>query len=285
MPADSDEGSARPRPMRADARRNRAQILRAARELFADKGPDVPLDDIARKAGVGVATLYRRFPERDDLVRGVAFDVFAGLTEAARDAAERHTDPLDALRSFMHAGLDLKAGAVMPALAGRIPADEALDAAGRAAALPVQDLLSRAHAAGSVRPGTAFGDIALAVARFSRPVPVLPRSVDDALAHRHLDLYIDGLRPPGSGVADPVPSGPPVDLDWFDEIRRSGFAGGAADVSAAAPVGPGAVSGDPPAPGTGGRTDGGTKSRTGGGREDGRPGGTSGTGGPDRCRL
>lgn len=56
MPADSDEGTARPRPMRADARRNRAQILRAARELFADKGPDVPLDDIARKAGVGVAT-------------------------------------------------------------------------------------------------------------------------------------------------------------------------------------------------------------------------------------
>jgi AcrR family transcriptional regulator len=73
--------------LRADARRNRGQLVEAAGALFAERGPDVPMEEIARRAGVGVGTLYRRFPDRDALVRAVAFVSFHRVVENARGAA------------------------------------------------------------------------------------------------------------------------------------------------------------------------------------------------------
>lgn len=220
--------------MRADARRNREQILRAAREVFADQGPDAPLDEIARRAGVGIATLYRRFPARPDLFRGVAAEVFTAVAEAARQAAEAEGDPADALRRFMHAALDLKIGSVVPALLGHFTADELFgQVRGDAADLssgaaypadpvePVDRLLARARSVGAIRPDVVFGDIVLMIIRLSRPLPGGGRIPDDdALAHRQLDLYVDGLRPTGSPRPTTALGGPAVDATAFTRIRE-----------------------------------------------------------------
>src|SRR5882672_7902292 len=94
--------------LRADARRNRDQVLAAARDVFVELGADAPLDEVARRAGVGIATLYRRFPDRAALQRAVALDVLRRAGEAARRAEAEEPDGLAALGRYMHAALDLR---------------------------------------------------------------------------------------------------------------------------------------------------------------------------------
>ncbi|WAP58497.1 TetR/AcrR family transcriptional regulator [Streptomyces sp. S465] len=221
MSADTDATADSSAPMRADARRNREQILRAAREVFADQGPDAPLDEIARRAGVGIATLYRRFPRRADLHRGVAVEVLTALGEAAHRAAAEEHDPYLALRRFMHAALDLKIGSVMPSLLGRFTVDDILDGVPGDAVDPVDALLVRAQAQGRIRLDVVLGDITLMIVRLSRPLPGGGRfSADDALAHRQLDVYIDGLRPTGSPRPTTELGGPAVDAVAFKRFRE-----------------------------------------------------------------
>ena len=90
------------RGLRADARRNREHVLAAAREVFVEQGADAPLDEIARRAGVGIATLYRRFPDRAALLRAVALDV---------RLAHRHLE-------LMLAGLEAQPASSPPPLSG-----------------------------------------------------------------------------------------------------------------------------------------------------------------------
>ncbi|MEU8873311.1 helix-turn-helix domain-containing protein [Streptomyces javensis] len=207
--------------MRADARRNREQILRAAREVFADQGPDARLDEIARRAGVGIATLYRRFPRRADLRREVAIEVLTALAEAARRAAAEEGDPWRALRRFMHAALDLKIGSVMPALLGRFTVDEILDSVPGDAVDLIDAMLLRAQARGLIRSDVVFGDITLMIIRLTRPLPGGGRfAPDDGIAHRQLDVYIDGLRPTGSPRPITPLGGPAVDAEAFKRIRE-----------------------------------------------------------------
>jgi AcrR family transcriptional regulator len=79
---------ATPRAQRADARRNREKVLEAARQRFALHGLETQMDDIARAAGVGVGTVYRHFPTKEDLLQALADDRFEGLAAAAREALE-----------------------------------------------------------------------------------------------------------------------------------------------------------------------------------------------------
>src|ERR671937_2812476 len=90
----------RRRPLRADALRNREHVLAAARAVFVEQGADAPLDDIARRAGVGIATLYRRFPDRDALMRAVVLDVLTNVGQQARLALAEEADGFQALRRY-----------------------------------------------------------------------------------------------------------------------------------------------------------------------------------------
>src|SRR5690242_20899298 len=81
------------RPMRADARRNRAAILKAARELFAMERPDVQIDDVARRAGVGVGTVYRHFPDKEALMGELVRARFHIFNDRLRDAIVAVQDP------------------------------------------------------------------------------------------------------------------------------------------------------------------------------------------------
>ena len=182
--------------LRADARENRERILLAAREIFADQGPDAPLEEIARRAGVGIATLYRRFPDRQMLLRGVALDIWHHAAREAHQALAEEPDAFQALARYMHRALDLRAGAVMPLLVGDISLeDDDLRFARDQSSEPLQRIVDVAQAEGTLRPDVAFGDIGLLIIRLSRPyVSPFPCELDDHLAHRQLDLLLDGLR-------------------------------------------------------------------------------------------
>jgi len=201
--------------LRADARRNRTQILAAARDVFVEQGADAPLDEVARRAGVGIATLYRRFPDRPSLMRAVALDVLGRVGAEARAALEEEPDGLSALVRYMHRALDYRIAAVMPALLGRIAfEDEEIARAREAAVGPVREMIERAQHDGTLRPDIAFGDIGINLVRLSRPLPgAFPRELNDRLAHRHVELFVQGLRQPTGELP-----GPALGLD---ELRQN----------------------------------------------------------------
>ncbi|MCX2183255.1 TetR/AcrR family transcriptional regulator [Streptomyces sp. SKN60] len=185
-----------PRP-RADALRNRERIVTAAREMFVEFGAQVPLDEIARRAGVGNATLYRNFPERADLVREVVLSLTARITERAHEAAEEESDPFVALRRFTHAAADERVGALCPMLDGDFDKHHPDLLAERSRLEEaVQGLVDRAQAAGRMRTDVGVGDLMVAVSQLTRPLPGTACLNMDRFVHRHLQLFLDGLETP-----------------------------------------------------------------------------------------
>jgi AcrR family transcriptional regulator len=184
------------RPLRADARDNRRRLLEAARDTFIERGPGASLEEIARRAGTGIATLYRRFPDRRALIREVVLDALRSTAEEARQAAGEEPDPFAALARYMHRAIDVRAPAVIPALLGQIPSDDEEIASARQAGLTaIQALADAAHQAGALRPDVTSGDIGMLTVRLSRSLPgEFPPEVSYHLSHRHLGLVIDGLR-------------------------------------------------------------------------------------------
>lgn len=205
------------RAPRSDAIENRARLLVAARDAFVERGPGVPLEEVARRAGCGIATLYRRFPDRTALMRAVIVDALERTIEQARRAADEEPDAFAALVRYMHAVLDLRTAAVIPALLGSISLtdDPELLRVRSQGAQEVERLITAAHRAGTLRADVTFADVGLLVVRLSRPLPgAFSREQNDALAHRHLDLVVAGLR---IQPAEAVLPGPALTLD---DLRR-----------------------------------------------------------------
>jgi AcrR family transcriptional regulator len=202
-------GTQRQRPLRADARRNRERLLAAARDAFVELGADAPLDEVARRAGVGIATLYRRFPDRPALLREVALDLLRRSAAEATAALAGEPDAFAALARYMHRAVDLRIAAVMPEVVGRLRMDdEELQAARRASIEAIERIIATARADGALRPDVASGDVGLLLVRLTRPLPgPFPAEVDSRLTHRHLDLLLDGLRSAafrGAPLPDPT---------------------------------------------------------------------------------
>lgn len=183
------------RAMRADALRNRERILAAARACFVEYGAMVPLETIAARAGVGIGTVYRRFPDRQALMRAVAHDVLTSVVRELRAAATEEPGAFAALVRYMTRALELRVAAVMSLLAACIPLDDDdLMALRQQATELIETMIAAAQVEGTLRPDIAFGDISLLLIRLGRPIPgAFPREVQDALALRHLHLLIDGL--------------------------------------------------------------------------------------------
>ena len=207
------------RELRADARRNHQQILVAARDLFVERGPSAPLEDIARRAGVGIGTLYRRFSDRDTLMRAVVLDALVETVEIAERASREESSAMDALVRYMHAALDLRVSAVIPALLDVLDLDDAvlLPARDRGAA-SVQRLVDAAHAEGSLAESVTFADVGMMLVRLSRPLPgPISDELNAQLAHRHLDLLVAGLR---AGDAAAALEGPALSRDDLDHLAH-----------------------------------------------------------------
>ena len=180
------------RRLRADARRNIDALLEAAKAVFLASGVDAPVREIAEKAGVGIGTIYRHFPQRSDLIVGVfQREVDACVDAASALAAEHEPDEAMArwIRRFVEF-ISAKRG-LAAALHSGDPAYCALPAYFQERLLPAfQGLLEGAVAAGKIRGGVEPYDFLLAVASLCTP----SYDVGPDHARRMVDLLIDGLR-------------------------------------------------------------------------------------------
>jgi AcrR family transcriptional regulator len=186
------------RELRADAQRNLERILDAARELFGHEGVDVPVNEIADRAGVGVGTIFRRFPTKDDLLLAVVERRARQLLDAA-DSALAHDDAGPGLRSFMHAAVELQIcdRGFCDAMDSNLFANERLRAVFRQVVRRAGDLLRRAQKAGRVRDDVTAEDITMLLSGIVRAGLILEDTMPGAW-QRYLDLVLDGLRPEGA---------------------------------------------------------------------------------------
>ncbi|MGW5352566.1 TetR/AcrR family transcriptional regulator [Streptomyces sp. NPDC004031] len=130
--AAADGGTGRAAPLRVDAQRNLEHVLRAAREVFGELGYGAPMEDVARRARVGVGTVYRRFPSKDVLVRRIAEEETARLTEQARAALGQEEEAWSALARFLRTSVASGAGRLLPPQVLRVqPHDNPEDDAAR----------------------------------------------------------------------------------------------------------------------------------------------------------
>ena len=202
------------RPLRRDAERNRQRILKAASEVFTERGLDVSLDEVARHAGVGVGTVYRRFRTKEDLVEALFIDRIEEVAALAEEAAQT-PDPWTGLVCFMEQMTEMLAGdlglhqLLMFATYG---GDKVWYARQRNAPL-VTRLVERAQAAGQLRADLRQTDIPFIVFVLSEAAR-MARHVSPEIWRRYLALVLDGLRPEREGVTPlPVPALLPDDFE------------------------------------------------------------------------
>ena len=181
------------RPMRADAQRNYASLLNAARVAVSELGADIVLEDVARSAGVAIGTLYRHFPTRQDLLEAVFLDEANALRVHAEELASAPV-PLDALMSWLRLQMDFAArgrsmGAAIMA-AKHVPGTR-IYAANKAMHQAGEVLLLRAQAAGQIRTDVHIIDVLRLVYGI---VMVNEQASDPDGVNRMLDLVIAGIR-------------------------------------------------------------------------------------------
>jgi AcrR family transcriptional regulator len=181
------------RKPRADAQRNRDSLLEAAKAAFAEAGPDASLDEIARRASVGIGTLYRHFPTRDAVVEAVYRREVQQLADAAPRLIESLA-PAEALRAWMRLFIDYIAAkrVIAPALKSLVGGGSSLYADSSARINEAMALLvERARESGDIRPDADSADLLRALIGFA-----YVNSAPDweASARRLIDLLIDGLR-------------------------------------------------------------------------------------------
>jgi AcrR family transcriptional regulator len=189
---------------RKDAERNRRRLLDAAREAFAAQGLDVGVDEIARRAGVGMGTLYRHFTTKTALIDAIVNERFDELAQIAREATEDD----DAWRGFSHfmiAGVELQVDdrGFKDALSGRIPAESAIGEARKRLEPCVRELIERAQTAGALRSDLEFEDVAVLFWATARIVESTHDVAPDAW-RRFLSISLDGLRP-SAATEPPAP--------------------------------------------------------------------------------
>jgi AcrR family transcriptional regulator len=178
------------RPKRADARRNYEKVLAAAREAFAEGGESTALEEIARRAGVGIGTLYRHFPSRQALLEALYADE---VEELCRSAAELEDgDPWEALSAWFERFIGYMA--TKQALAGEllnyVGRDAELFKASKAALFEAgEPLLARAQEAGVVRADVGFAEVLQMVMGIAK-IP----AADPAQNRHMLRIALDGLR-------------------------------------------------------------------------------------------
>jgi AcrR family transcriptional regulator len=183
------------RPLRRDAERNRQRILDSARVLFAERGLGVSLDDIARHAGVGVGTVYRRFPDKEQLIDALFEDRLAEILAAATTSLEI-ADPWEALVHFFECSMEMQVeDRALKELLLSTTAAHARIERGRQQIQPVVlAILRRAQEAGVVREDLAVSDLML-LQHAIGAVADYTREVAPEAWRRSVLIALDGLRP------------------------------------------------------------------------------------------
>ncbi|MFI7127352.1 TetR/AcrR family transcriptional regulator [Nonomuraea sp. NPDC050153] len=185
--------------MRKDAVQNRERLLRAARQLFADRGLDVPLEEIARTAGVSIGTLYNRFPTREVLVEAVFADRVATVAELAEQALAMD-DAWEGFVAFLTGVCELQAADLgyndLAARTAAVDGDRGHDL--------MREILERAQLSGGLRADVTLADMSFVIWGVAATVRATGKVAPGAW-RRHLALALDGLR---AIAARPLPAPP-----------------------------------------------------------------------------
>jgi len=202
--------------LRADAQRNLVRVLDAAREVFAEQGVDAPVTEIADRAGVGVGTIFRRFPTKDDLLVAVVEQRTQQLIEAA-DLALESPDPGAALRGFMETATAMQISDVCWCEAGAdLFEREGIRELTDVLVGKIGELLTSAQTAGQIRSDVRALDIPVLLMAVAKSGLMLEDAVPGAWK-RYLSIILDGLRPE---AARPLPRRP-LSRRQFEVARRS----------------------------------------------------------------
>ena len=190
-----------PRPKRADARRNYDKLIAAARDAFTEEGGSASLEEIARRAGVGIGTLYRNFPNRQDLLEAVYVEEVEAVCRTALDLMD--DPPWEALVAWLHRFLDYVATkqALSQELFNYLGRDADVFRGCRSAFYAAGgQLLMRAQDSGAVRTDVSIDDVVMLVAGISK----MP-ATGEGQVPRILDIALEGLRrqaQPGGSTAE-----------------------------------------------------------------------------------
>jgi AcrR family transcriptional regulator len=207
------------RPMRKDAARNRTRVLDAARELFAEQGLGVTLNDVAHHAGVGVGTVYRRFPDKTQLIEEI-FEQQIGDLVALMEEAVEDPDPWRGLTGFLESNLELQTRdrALREIVMGTPEGAQRVGQI-RERMFPLgSELVQRAKDAGALRADFQPADLPILILMLTAVVDAA-RDVQPELWRRYLAVVIQGLR------ADPAPpdaaAEPPLDADKVPTVMAA----------------------------------------------------------------
>ncbi len=195
------------RPLRRDAERNRRRILDAARELFAERGLDATLNDVAHHAGVGVGTVYRRFPDKAHLIDALFEERLQELIGWAEQAAE-DADPWRGLTGFLERALALQSTdrAMKEILLGSSERAERVDKVRAGILPPISRVVQRAQEAGQLRAGIVPEDMPVIQMMIGAIIDAA-RGIAPELWRRYLEIVLTGIRanpPAGAALAPPA---------------------------------------------------------------------------------
>ncbi|MFJ4651999.1 TetR/AcrR family transcriptional regulator [Nocardia sp. NPDC088792] len=211
-----------PRRLRADAARNQQRIIAAARELFADRGLEVTLDDVAEKAGVGVGTVYRRFANKQELISEVFDQMVTELAQAV-DTALHHSDPWEGLvglfeYSCRHMAVNRGFGEVILELHDTMDRFACMKERIRPG---MQAVITRAHQAGVLQPDVEAGDF-FALVNMVDGVAGFARTVNPDVWRRYSTLLLNAIR--GDDVARMPLSPAPMTDDEVELAKEAAYA-------------------------------------------------------------
>ena len=192
-----EEKDGAPRALRADARRNREAVIAAAKKLFADEGLDAQMPDVAKAARVGVGTVYRHFPTKEDLIAALAAERFERLAEKARDAIAAE-EPWEGLCDFIRFSAQIQADdRGLCEVMGSRP--EVMEASAYVVGLDelAAEMVKRAKGSGKLRKDLEWRDIPMIACGLGR---ITAAEMGPAAGRwpRLVEIVIDGLRAPGS---------------------------------------------------------------------------------------
>lgn len=196
-------------PLRADARRNRDQIIVTATEIFAESGLDVAMEAIARRAGVGVGTLYRRFPDRGNLLAAVAARAFHAVLDDLRDAVDSEPDAWHAFVRLVTGSENLRLTVQLafpsPHSWGSVHVAPESSEVHVEMMATLEQLVRDAQTEGSVRTDIGAGDALQLVSLILGTSPADSDPTEQVWAERWLWLALDGLR---ANSGSPLPGSP-----------------------------------------------------------------------------
>lgn len=204
------------RPLRKDAERNRERILRAAREVFAERGLDVTLHDIARHAGLGVGTVYRRFANREELIDAIFIDSFDRLVLLAREQLV-NPDPWEGFATFFEASIELMANdrGLWTTLTTAASKGRNFLVARERFGKVVPLLIERAQAAGQLRADFRPDDMPVLNVILGSGADFMNEG-DPGAWRRYMGIVLDGLR-----ASRDAPTTLPCEVPSTDAIDRA----------------------------------------------------------------